>query len=287
MYVVAGVTGQTGGAVAQELLVRGQAVRALVRSKARAARWAERGVELREVSLDDVHGLRAAFEGARGAYLLVPPANEFDAPNAAACRVVDAYREALEQSPLRHVAMLSSVGAQHEAGTGPILPCHYAERVLVGLKRTRITFLRAAYFMENLRSFLDPVREHGVLPVLFSTDRRVDMVAVSDLARMSVALLMERARKHRVVEAFGPREQTFEQVAASLSVALERPVRAVRVPPDEIVATLQSLGVSRSAAELYREMALGVDSGLVAFERGAVKQVRGATTIEQFVRRFV
>jgi hypothetical protein len=41
----------------------------------------------------------------------------------------------------------------------------------------------------------------------------------------------------------------------------------------------------RPTAELYREMALAVDAGLVAFERGQVRQVRGSVTIEDAIRR--
>ncbi len=287
MFVVAGVTGQTGGAVAEELLKRGRKVRALVRSKVHAAQWAERGAQLWEVDLLDAAGLSAALEGAEGAYLLAPPAYEHEDPNAAACRMLDACAEALERSPVRHVAMLSSIGAQHAEGTGPIVPCHHGERVLSGLTKTTVSFLRVGYFMQNLASFLGTIRAQGVLPVLFSTDRPVAMIAAEDFARMVVAELLEGAPEHRVMEVSGPEDPSFEQVAAVFARVLERPVQAVRVPPEQIVGALTKFGMPPSTAELYREMALGVESGLVAFERGSVFQARGATPLEAFIRRIV
>jgi uncharacterized protein YbjT (DUF2867 family) len=303
MFAVAGVTGQTGAAVASELLERGQQVRVLVRSAEKGAAWRERGADVSVLSLDDVAALVSAFEGIDGAYLIVPPCYDSPDPNAAAFRVVDAYRAALEARPLARLVVLSSIGAQHPDKTGPIIPCHYLERELSKLTRTRCTFLRSAYFMENLPNFLPAIKGDGVLPVLFSPSRVTAMVSVRDIGRFSANTLMAAsgpqppspprmssqaaAAEHDVVEISGPTDQSFNDVAALFSKALGTAVKAVQVPEANIVATLTGVGLPRPTAELYREMAMGVDSGRVAFERGPVRQVRGPTRIEDAIHGFV
>ena len=46
MYLVMGITGKVGGATARHLLKQGKQVRALVRNREKAAKWADQGVEL-------------------------------------------------------------------------------------------------------------------------------------------------------------------------------------------------------------------------------------------------
>lgn len=285
MFVVAGVTGQTGAAVAQTLLDRGQPVRVLVRNEQKAAEWKNKGAELCVAELSDPLALAEALDGARGAYLLVPPCYGSEDPNAEACAVVDAYVGALERSPVAELVLLSSIGAQHSDKTGPIIPCYYAEQQLAQLTETHVTCLRSAYFMENFANFMAAVKGQGVLPVLFSAARKIAMVSVQDIGRLTGDILIEGTRAHQVLEVSGPTEQSFDEVAALFAQALGSPVKAVQVPESKIVATLTSIGMPPSTAVLYREMALAVEAGLVAFERGPVRQVRGTARIEDTVRR--
>ena len=69
MFFVAGVTGHVGGAAAHRLIEEGKSVRALVRNVENAARWAQRGVELRQGDLSDAYALASALEGVEVAFL--------------------------------------------------------------------------------------------------------------------------------------------------------------------------------------------------------------------------
>jgi uncharacterized protein YbjT (DUF2867 family) len=285
MFVVAGVSGQTGAAVARTLLSQEKSLRVLVRSEEKGAGWRAQGADVAVVNLEDSSALARALTGAEGAYLLLPPAYASADPNASSRAVVDAYAVALKQSPVQHVVLLSSVGAQHPDRTGPIIPCHYAEQQLSKLNGTRFTFLRAAYFMENLRNFMAQIKGQGLLPVLFSPRRKIAIVAIQDIGRIVANALIEGVPRHQVLEISGPVDLSFDDVAATLSNVLGTPVKAVQVPEANIVAALTGIGMPAPTAELYREMAVGVEAGLVAFERGEVRQVRGTVTLEQAVRQ--
>jgi len=54
MYLVMGITGKVGGATARHLLKQGAQVRALVRDREKAAKWADQGVELLLMSVVEV-----------------------------------------------------------------------------------------------------------------------------------------------------------------------------------------------------------------------------------------
>ena len=67
MYLVMGITGKVGGATARHLLEQGKQVRALVRDRAKAAKWADQGVELVEGDWNDATAITTALKGVAGA----------------------------------------------------------------------------------------------------------------------------------------------------------------------------------------------------------------------------
>src|SRR6202040_2262275 len=73
MFAVTGITGNVGGEVACNLLAAGQPVRGVVRETRKGETWAKRGCELVEADINDAAALTAAFEGATGVFVLVPP----------------------------------------------------------------------------------------------------------------------------------------------------------------------------------------------------------------------
>jgi uncharacterized protein YbjT (DUF2867 family) len=94
-----------------------------------------------------------------------------------------------------------------------------------------ITFLRAAWFMENSRWDLAPAREHGIIrSFLQPLDKPVPMVATADIGRVAAELLQERWDGHRVVELEGPHRVAPDEIVATFSNLLGRSVRAEAVP---------------------------------------------------------
>ena len=142
MFAIAGVTGNTGSVVAETLLAAKAPIRVIVRDAAKGAAWKARGAEVAIADLGDVAALTAAFAGVQGAYVLLPPRPTSTAPLADNHAVADAIAAAVAAAKVPHVVLLSSVGAQHPSGTGPIATVHYAEQVLA--KVTTWTAVRAA-----------------------------------------------------------------------------------------------------------------------------------------------
>jgi NAD(P)H dehydrogenase (quinone) len=272
MNVIFGATGQTGRVVAKTLLEQKQPVRVVVRDAARGAEWKQRGAEVAVAALDDTQAVARALEGAEGAYLLVPP--DYGAPSmlAAQRRVVDTLAAAPRP---KHVVLLSSVGAQLAAGTGPIRTLRYAEE-----KLRPDTALRAAYFMENWASLLGVVREQSILPS--SLSRRISMVATEDIGRTAAQLLVEKQRG--VVELAGPEDYSPEEVAATLARILGRDIQLVPIPEPGIVPSLKAAGLSDDIAELFREMTVGLNDGTIDWTG---KPRRGRVPLETVLRQLL
>jgi len=261
MFVVAGVTGHTGRAVAETLLAQGEPLRVLVREAGQAVAWKERGAEVAVVSLADAAALAQALAGARGAYLLLPPRYDAEDMLAVQRTMSEAMAQAVRKSAVPHVVLLSSLGAELSEGTGPIKGLHQLERV-VGKAAKNLTVLRAGYFFENFASVL-PAVQAGALPTFLTPGHALRMVATADVGRAAAEALLEPATGSRIIEVTHPRDYTPEDVARELSAVLGRTVTLQPGPLDAVVPAFTGMGFPQSVAELVREMIGALNQGRV------------------------
>ena len=284
MFVVLGANGHTGSIVADRLLAAGKKVRVFVRDASKVSALAQKGAEVSVGSVESAADLARAFEGAEGAYVLVPPDSQSTAFLERGKRVTQALKEALEKTGVPHVVLLSSVGADVPAGTGPIATVHQAEQVLGALPKTRLTAVRAAYFMENLLGLLHPMKTDGVLPTFSgTTEYAFPMVATRDIGEVAASALLEAPKANQIIELSGPKEASISDAARAFGAALGRDVKAVAVPIDGLVPAMTGMGMSAHMAGLYREMTEAFDAGKCMFS-GKHRTVRGKVSIEEFAK---
>lgn len=264
MYVVAGVTGRTGRVVAEQLLGVDLPVRVLLREASRGREWLERGAEVVQVDFRDTVGLTDALRGAEAAWLLGPPdvggASFLEGRQSLAASVAQAVRD----SGLPRAVVLSSIGAHRSAGTGPILGSHRMEEAFSG--QPGVTFLRAAWFIENWLPALELVRAEGVLPVFQAPDRPHPMVSAQDIGRVGAEALLDDEAPP-LIELAGADDPTPVEVAAVFAELLGRPVAVRPTSSAAAVEAFAMMGVSAEVARLYAEMYRGMDDGTVAWER--------------------
>ncbi len=279
MYVVFGATGNTGKVVANTLLDRGAKVRVVARDPGKVEALRARGAEVVRGDVGDAASIASALAGATGAYFLVPPDPTSEDYLARGRRIIDGFASALRAHPLKHAVMLSSVGAQHASGTGPIVNTHYAESVL-GEVGTPFTFVRAAYFMENILGNVPAMKGDGVLPVFGGGEGfPFPMIATHDIGIAAAEALLAPSTSNRCIELSAAKDYSLQDAADIASAALGRPVKPLVLPIDALVPTYMQYGMSANIAGLYREMIEGMGKGLVAFE-GKVSRTHGATTLE-------
>lgn len=265
MYVVTGANGQTGSHVLKTLLKHNAPARALVRRPEQADAWRKAGAEAVVVDLADATALAGTFADAAGVYLMNPPAYSVSDIFDAAASVHTAEIAAAERAEVQHIVALSSVGAQHDHGTGNILTTHDLENQLL---RSWVpsTVLRAANFMENWAWSLKPALETGMLPSMFSpVTRALPMVSVQDIGRVAAELLMAGPDAGPLVELHGPRDYSPKDAADALSRLTGKPVVAVATPESEWSDTFRASGFSQSATDAFCAMYRGFNDGRVVF----------------------
>jgi uncharacterized protein YbjT (DUF2867 family) len=290
MYAITGITGKVGGAAARALLAAGQPVRAVVRDAAKGRFWSELGCEVALADMHDVDALTRAFAGTAGVFVLPPP--QFDPqpgfPEAKA--VIAAVRQALEAARPGRVVCLSTVGAQ--AAQPNLLSQRTLMEEALATLALPVSFLRPAWFLENLAWDIAPAREQGVLQsYLQPLDRAVPMVATADVGRVSAELLVQAGGAPRIVELEGPARLSQLDIAAALARVLGRPVQAQAVPRETWAAIFSAQGMRNPLPRM--QMLDGFNEGWICFEgaegsegaEGADATVRkGTVGVEEVIR---
>ncbi len=285
MYVVLGATGHTGSAVVETLLKAGQSVRVLVRSAERGAAWKAKGADVTVASLDDVPALTKGLAGATSAYLMVPPNYGATAWLAEQRARMDRAAEAVKRAGIGHVVYLSSIGAHHPSGTGPIRAVHYGEGVLSGVAM-HLTILRPPSFMDNWAPVIGAAKAQGVLPTFLAPSLKIPMISTRDIGRIGAEQLLAGGRGRYVLELAGPEEYSPDQAAAALSEILGKTVTAQLAPLSAVVPTYTSFGFSPEAAALFEEMYTGFAKQTIGYEAPPAV-VRGRITLAEALRGLV
>jgi uncharacterized protein YbjT (DUF2867 family) len=283
MFTIFGANGNTGSIVATRLLEAGKKVRVVARDASKVEALRARGAEVFLGDVTDAAKVSAALAGAEGAYLLVPPDNTSSDLVGRARKIIANYAAGLKAHKVPHAVFLSSVGAQAPSGTGPIVITHIAEAELPA-SSTTLTFVRAAYFMENILTNAHPIKADGVLPVFGGGETYpFPMVATRDIGETAADALLAPAKATRWIELSGPKEYSFVDAATEASSIVGKPVKAQPLPLDGLVPAFTSFGISANVAGLYREMIEGLGKGLVRFEGGNEAR-RGKVTLAEVLR---
>ena len=222
MYAIMGITGNVGGATARALLAAGEKVTAVVRNRAKATAWAERGVELVDADMLDSTALAAAFTGVEGVFAMIP-ANFAPSPGFPEARaIVAALRSALAKAQPPKVVYLSSVGAHRESGLGLITQLHILEQEMRTLPIPS-AFIRPAWFLENYQWDIGPALDRGEIDVFLNpSDRPFPMVATDDIGQLAARTLKQTWSGNRYLELEGPRRYSALDAAETLSRLLNR-----------------------------------------------------------------
>lgn len=285
MFVVTGVTGHTGSVVARTLLAQGKPVTVLVRDAGKSDAWKNEGAQVAVAELGDAQAMARALTGAEGVYLLVPPDFRSENKLAAQARIVDALAEAVLRSRVPQVVLLSSIGAQHAQGTGPVVTLHYAEQAL-GAVAQHFTILRPSFFLENWAGSVHGVVQQGVLHNFFTPDRKFPMIATEDIGRFAAASLLNPAKGRRLRNLSGPLDYSPQDIAEGFAKQLGKPVRLETHPLSAVEPMLTATGIPADLAKLLHELYEGIESGLVAAD-GTGESLRGETPAATVIAKLV
>lgn len=283
MFAITGITGQVGGEVARNLLAARHPVRAVVRDIGKGRAWADRGCDLASADINDPVALRAAFKGAAGVFVLVPPNFDPSPDFREAHAVAATLSSALQAARPGRVVYLSTIGAQ--ATRSNLLTQHtIIEQTLRNLPLA-ITFLRPGWFMENSSWDVAPAQNGLIQSFLQPLDKPVPMVATADIGSTAAELLLETWNGHRVVELEGPRRVTPTEIAESFARLLGHPVRVEAVPRESWESLFKSQGMKNPALRI--QMLDGFNEGWIDFEGKGAAPRKGDVGLEAVLRTLI
>ena len=286
MYVVTGATGNTGRVVANRLLDQRKKVRVIGRSAERLQSFVARGAEAFVADVNDQAALTKAFTGAEGVYAIIPPSMTSQDYRSEQRRAAGALAGALEQSGVKHAVVLSSVGADKQAGTGPVAGLHEFEEILNRIAGLNVVHLRAGYFMENTMGQAAAIHAMGKSAGPLRGDLKLPMIAARDIGSAAAELLaaLDFSGK-QTRELLGQRDLSMYEAAAIIGKVIEKPdLKYVQLPGEQMQPIFVQMGMSPNVASLILEMAEALNSGHMRALEQRKAQNTTPTSFEIFVK---
>jgi uncharacterized protein YbjT (DUF2867 family) len=289
MFVVMGASGNTGHIVATNLLARGQKVRVVGRNSAHLQPLTSKGAEAFMADASDAGALAKAFQGADSAYVMIPPNLTSKDPLGYSNRVSDAIATAVQKAGTKNVVVLSSLGADLSSGSGPIAGLHNLEQKLNQISGANVLSLRAGYFMENTLPQAHAIRQMGSVAGPLRPDLKLHMIATRDIGAAATDALLHPASHattkpgKQTRELLGPRDITYNEVAAAIGKAIGKPdLKYVQVSDDQFRGVLVQMGMSEQHATLLVEMTQAMNAGKVEPHESRNAQNTTPTSYETF-----
>jgi len=240
-YAVTGATGPFGHHVVENLLDRGIAPRdvvAIVRTPAKAADLAARGVDVRVGDYSRPESLPAALAGVDT--LLLVSGSEVGQRVGQHAAVIDAAKAAgvgriLYTSILRADTSEIALAAEHKA----------TEELIVA-SGLPYAFLRNSWYLENYTDRLAEYLGRGVIADA-TGDGRVAAATRADFAEAAASAVLDDSAVNAVYELGGP-PFTMKELAAEITAASGTEVVHQDLTPAELVAALQGAGLDEGTA---------------------------------------
>jgi uncharacterized protein YbjT (DUF2867 family) len=285
MYVITGATGHTGNIAARTLLSRGQKVRVLGRSADRLQSLVSAGAEPFVADVTDTKRLAEAFRGAQAVYAMLPPNITNNDVRGYQEQVSDAISSAISNAHVQFVVLLSSIGADKTANTGPVVGLHNFEEKLNRIESLNAVYLRAGYFMENTLAQVGAIKMVGKSAGPLRADLKVPMIATKDIGTTIAEMLLNpKLQGKQTREVLGKRDLDMREAASIIGRAIGKPdLEYIRLPDEQLRPALMQFGMSQNQADLILEMARALNSGHMRALESRSHNNTTPTSYEQFV----
>ncbi|MBV9681378.1 MAG: SDR family oxidoreductase [Solirubrobacterales bacterium] len=270
MILVIGGRSKIGSALIENLVERGEPVRALSRAH-ESARPFPAGVESVVGDLGDVESLNAAMVGVKKVFLLCGPTPDEVAFN----------KNAIDAAAAHGIELLvrsSILGADGESPATFVRDHGMCDEYLrsAGLG---FAIVRPNMFMQNIPENTMPSIEESGNFYTNTGNARISMVDTRDVAAAAAVLLTEPGHQGEEVDVTGPEAFGYDDVAVKLSAAMGRPVAHVAVPDDAVRSALAGFGLGDWMVEglvgLFRDYRQSGTDGYAAQVTDTVSRCTG------------
>ena len=266
--VVTGASGQLGRLTVEALLRRAVPAADIVatgRDVAGLEDLADRGVVVRRADFADPDSLAAAFAGA-DRLLLVSASIPVDE------RVAN-HRRAIDAAVAAGVSLVAYTSMVHaDTGATMLASTHRATEEYLRERGVPSVLLRNSWYLENYTGQLPVVLQHGAF-IGAAGKGRVSAASRADYAEAAAAVLSTEGHTGAVYELGGDESFTLDELAATVSAAVGKPISYTDLPADKLAEALAGAGVPAEVAHALADADLGLGRGELHTESGDLRRL--------------
>lgn len=284
--VILGATGTVGSKISEILLNEGHEVTLIARRTEKLEKYHSLGAEIIAGTITDVEMLTGAFKNADSAFVLLPDNVMAEDTRAYQRTVTGKLIEAIENSGIRYIVNMSSLGAHMHEGNGIIGGTAEQEVRLNQLNDVNVLHIRSAYFMENFLRTIGLVKKMGFNGTAADGDHSIPMVATRDVAKIAAGHLANLDFSGKSVHAvMGPRDYTYRELTSIVGKAIGNPdLPYVQLPVEQVKQTFLSNGLSADFVDNLIEMGMAIKTGFMNYQKRD-DNTTSPTTAEDFVNQ--
>jgi len=259
--VLTGSLGHISKPLAEELIKKAHSVTVISSKTEKQKDIQALGAKAAIGSIEDADFLTSVFTGADIVYLMQPPFNFFDHDLDMEKRWVSIahnYVKAVQQSGVKQVVHLSSIGAHTDEGNGMLYIHHYVENILKELPpHVSIKFMRPVGFYYNMFAFIPTIKAQNAIIQNYGGDEKEPWVSPLDIAA-AISEEMEKPFEGRTVRYIASDEVSPNDVAKIIGEAIGKPdLKWLAIPDEQFLNGLITAGFNRKAAKGMVDMNAG------------------------------
>ncbi|MGZ3898971.1 MAG: NmrA family NAD(P)-binding protein [Bacteroidia bacterium] len=291
--VVTGSLGNISKPLTKELVQKGHSV-TVISSKAERQKEIEMiGAKAAIGSMEDVDFLSATFKGADVVYVMetLGGAHSFFDKNldivAAITKIGNNYKQAIEQSGIKRVVHLSSIGGHTDKGIGMLAFHHNVENVLKQLpNQVSIKTMRPVGFYYNMLGFIPTIKAQNAIISNYGGDEKEPWVSPLDIASV-IAEEIEKPFNGREIRYIASDEVSPNEVAAILGEAISKPdLKWLAIPDEQLLNGMITAGMNPQTAKGFMEMNASRRGGVLYEDYNRNKPTLGKIKLKDFAKDF-
>lgn len=255
-----GSLGNISKPLAEELLQKGHSLTIISSDPKKKEQIEAMGATAAIGTMTDANFLASAFKGADIVYLMeTMGVHNFSDPNldlmASIDRIAQAFKTAVEQSGVKKIIHLSSIGGHTNKGNGMLAFHYYAEQTLQQLPAdVSIKVMRPVGFYYNMLGFIPTIKSQNAIYANYGGDEKEPWVSPRDIASV-IAEEMEKPFNGRSIRYIASEELSPNEVAKILGETVGKPdLKWITLTDEQFLENLIRVGMNPAIAKGFMEM---------------------------------
>ncbi len=290
-YVITGSIGHISKPVIKKLKEGEHTVTVITSNQDRVEEILQLGAKPLVGSVEDSVFVSSAFRIADAVYLMIPPKWALSGGWLDYQKIVaDNYVNAIKSNGIKHVVLLSSIGAHLHKGAGPVDGLGYAEEKLHELKDVNVKILRPSYFFYNLFSMAGMIKQMNIMGSNFGGGQeKLVLVHTDDISDVVSEELLGLKFSGYSIRYIASDERHPKEIAELLSAAVGKPGTPwVEFTDEQALGGMLQNNLPQTIAEGYVELGCSLRSGKMQEDYWKNKpSTLGKVKLEDFAKEFI